>query len=100
MSDVPVRHAPIMNIEKPENQYGPLPYENLLSVLTNIYWVGKLAAALEIVAASDDLEHSHEVARDHLGMLIDPVDGLRAGIPEELRLRWRIASAKSQKGTQ
>lgn len=83
-----------MNIEKLDPTDGPLSYENLLAVLANIYWVGRLAGGLEIILGSDDIEETHRVAQEHLGYLVDPVDGLRSGIPEHIRLRWKIASTR------
>ena len=69
----------------------------LESVLTNIYWVGRLAFALEVIIShAETLDEAQAIAKDHLGKLVDPMNGLRTGIPEEIRLRWRVASMNAE----
>lgn len=70
---------------------------SLLSVLTNTYWVARIAFALEVIVShAETLEDAKSVARDHLGLLTHPVDGLKAGIPEDIQSRWRLAAQKKE----
>ena len=71
---------------------GPLSDENYMYALTNAYWVSRMASGLDLITLVETLDEAHEIAREYLGILIDPVTGLRSGIADEMRLRWRIAS--------
>lgn len=62
---------------------------------SDIKWVSSLAASLELVLAANTFEEARVVARDALGNLVDPMDGIR-DIPDELRLRWRIAARRKE----
>lgn len=83
-------------IVRPNPGTGPLPPESYLHALTNVYWLTRVTAALELITRVDDIEEVHELARSHLRILLDPVDGL-PGIPDDIRLRWLIASRKRGK---
>lgn len=84
-----------MNItEEEEVGRGSLSDENFLHALTHTKWVTRMACGLELVTLTDDIDEAHAIARDHLGNLVDPMDGLGSGLPDAMRLRWRIASRK------
>jgi hypothetical protein len=87
-------------IERRENvSHADIAYNksSLLSVLTNTYWVARMAFGLEVILShAETIEDAKEIARDHLETLVDPVNGLRSGIPDDVRLRWRIASRKTE----
>ena len=88
-----VRYKPVTkSVTEVVRGSGPLPDENFMYALTNVYWVSRMAIGLESVIRAQDLDDAHEIARESLRELLDPVDGLRSGIHDDLRLRWRIAS--------
>jgi uncharacterized protein (DUF2461 family) len=70
----------------------PLSDEDFIHALRNTHWVTRMACGLEMVTMATDINEAHAIAREHLGDLVDPVDGLRLGIHPGLHLRWRIAA--------
>ena len=70
----------------------PLSEQHYMNALTNCYWVSRMAFGLELITMTNDLDEVHAIAREHLELLVDPVEGLRSGIPDEIHLRWRIAA--------
>lgn len=93
MDPRPVRYKPVTKTKIVDvvRGSGPLPDENFLWALTNSHWVFEMAAGLEEIIWAEAIEEAHGIARRILGELIDPVDGLREGIADSVRLRWRLA---------
>lgn len=63
--------------------------------ILDAYWVSLLAAYLELIVHAQGFDEAQEHAREGLEKLVDPFSGIR-NIPDDLRLRWRIAARKKE----
>jgi hypothetical protein len=86
-----------VDLERATGHVGPLSDENYMHALTNVYWVVQMACGLELIAMTGNHEEATAIAREHLRLLIDPVDGLHA-VPEELQMRWKSQVYRGGRG--
>lgn len=63
--------------------------------LPDSYWIAFLAATLMNVTLARSGKLARDIARESLAKLVDPIHGIRA-IPEDIRLRWRIAATRKE----